>query len=242
MAPPVPANGRHSRRGRPFANGNPGRKPGTKNVATRIAASLLANEAEGLMRTAIELALAGDKDMIKFLLGRILPKERAVPLELPAVDSAVEAVNALAVVTTAVSTGEITPSEGAAFGSLIGSACARSRPPSLKQRPTSWNRCSKTERSDAEQLRRLARLEKLVEPYRQRRKEKDKAAQKLLVTVARDHAITLAALLLHGEPQLKEPLEVAFQRCLDKFPAGYLSYISRSAMFPQGRAWSSDQF
>jgi hypothetical protein len=120
----VLANGRRSPRGRPFAKGNPGRPSGSKNKTTLIAASLLEDEAEELIRTAIELAKAGDKDMLKFLLGRVLPKERAIRLDLPSVDSAAEAVDALASVTAAVSTGEITPSEGAALGSLIGS-CSR---------------------------------------------------------------------------------------------------------------------
>ena len=91
----VPADGQPSRRGRPFEDGNPGRKPGAKNKATLIAASLLADEEEALTRKAIELAKAGDKDMLKFLLGRVLPKERAVRLELPAVKTAADAVDAL---------------------------------------------------------------------------------------------------------------------------------------------------
>jgi hypothetical protein len=120
----TPANGRHRLRGRPFPKGNPGRTPGSKNKATVIAESLLEDETEELMRIAIELAKAGDKDMLKFLLGRVLPKERTVRLDLPAIDSAAGAVDALASVTAAVSTGEITPSEGAPLGSLIGS-CSR---------------------------------------------------------------------------------------------------------------------
>jgi hypothetical protein len=119
---PANGNGRHSLRGRPFTKGNPGRRPGSKNKATLIAASLLADEAEELLRTAIELAKAGDRDMLKFLLGRVLPKERAVRLDLPAVDSAADAVEALAAVTAAASRGEITPAEGAALSSLIGSS------------------------------------------------------------------------------------------------------------------------
>ena len=63
-------------RGRPFANGNPGRKPGSKNRTTLVAAALLEGEAEELVRKAIELAKAGDVAMLKFLLERILPRER----------------------------------------------------------------------------------------------------------------------------------------------------------------------
>jgi hypothetical protein len=112
------------RRGRPFKKGNSGRPPGAKNKATLIAASLLADEAAELVRVAIDLAKAGDKDMLKFLLGRLLPKERAIRLDLPVLDYASDAVEALAAVTAAVSVGQLTPSEGAALGSLIG-ACSR---------------------------------------------------------------------------------------------------------------------
>jgi hypothetical protein len=112
-------NGRS--RGRPFVKGNSGRRLGSKNKTTLIAASLLAGEAEQLLRAAIEIAKAGDKDMLKFLLARVLPKERAIRLDLPVLDFASDAVDAFATVTAAVSAGELTPSEGAALGSLIGS-------------------------------------------------------------------------------------------------------------------------
>jgi hypothetical protein len=108
-------------RGRPFVKGNRGRRLGSKNKTTLIAASLLAGEAEQLLRAAIEIAKAGDKDMLKFLLARVLPKERAIRLDLPVLDYASDAVEAFATVTAAVSAGELTPSEGAALGSLIGS-------------------------------------------------------------------------------------------------------------------------
>ena len=108
-------------RGRPFEKGNPGRRPGSKNKATIIAAALLHGEAEELVRIAIDHAKAGDKDMLKFLLRRVLPKERPVRLDLPTMDYASDAVDAIAAVAEAVSDGELTPAEGASVGSLIGS-------------------------------------------------------------------------------------------------------------------------
>jgi hypothetical protein len=74
-----------------------------------IAASLLAGEAEHLVRTAIDIAKAGDKDMRKFLLRRVLPRERAIRLDLPDLHHSSDAVDALATVTAAVSAGELTP-------------------------------------------------------------------------------------------------------------------------------------
>jgi hypothetical protein len=124
MTDASPTDEPRSPRRRPFAKGNPGRRFGSKNKASLIAASLLEGETEELMRIAIDLAKAGDKDMLKFLLGRVLPKERAIRLDLPIMDYSSDAVDALSAVTAAVSAGELTPSEGAALGSLIGS-CTR---------------------------------------------------------------------------------------------------------------------
>jgi hypothetical protein len=108
-------------RGRPFQNGNPGRKPGSKNRTTLVAAALLESEAEELVRKAVELAKAGDVVMLKFLLGRILPRERLIKLDLPRMEVADDAVETLGSVIHAVSDGRISPSEGAALATLINS-------------------------------------------------------------------------------------------------------------------------
>ena len=70
-------------RGRPFAKGNGGRKLGSRNKTTQIAAALVEGEAKALVRKAKELVLAGDVTMLKFLLGRILPRERLIIIDLP---------------------------------------------------------------------------------------------------------------------------------------------------------------
>jgi len=108
-------------RGKPFANGNSGRRTGSKNRTTLVAAALLEGEVEGLVRKAVELAKAGDVAMLKFLLGRILPRERLVKLDLPSMDFADDAVEALGYIMRAVSEGTISPSEGAAVAPLIDS-------------------------------------------------------------------------------------------------------------------------
>ena len=82
-------------RGRPFAKGNAGRRPGSKNRLSAISASLLAGEEQDLVRRAIELAKAGDTQMLKFLLNRILPRERAVKVYLPKMEYADDAVGLL---------------------------------------------------------------------------------------------------------------------------------------------------
>ena len=112
-------------RGRPFRAGNPGRKPGSKNRTTLVAEALLKDEETALVRKAIELAKAGDVQMLKFLLDRILPKERSVHVDLPPMDHASDAVDGLGTIIDAVGTGRITPSEGSALASLV-DAYARS--------------------------------------------------------------------------------------------------------------------
>jgi hypothetical protein len=106
-------------RGRPFPKGNPGRKPGSKNRATLLANGLAENQGEEILRKAIELALGGNVPMIKFLLDRILPKERPIQLELPRLDWAHDSVDAMAEIVDAVSSGRISPREAADVAQLV---------------------------------------------------------------------------------------------------------------------------
>jgi hypothetical protein len=106
-------------RGRPFAKGNGGRPPGSKNRTTVIAQALLAGEEQELVRKGIELAKAGDVQMLKFLLDRLLPKERLVKVDIPPLNSADNAIDGMAAITDAMADGQITPNEGAAFSNMI---------------------------------------------------------------------------------------------------------------------------
>jgi hypothetical protein len=65
------------------------------------------------------MAKAGDAQMLKFLLDRILPKERSVRVDLPPIDHASDAVDALRAIIDAVATGQIAPTEGSAIATLI---------------------------------------------------------------------------------------------------------------------------
>jgi hypothetical protein len=114
-----PAPQQHPR-GRSFAPGNPGRRPGSKNRITRVAEALLRGEESELVRKATELAKAGNVPMLKFLLDRILPKQRRIELELPEVKFASDAVDALGAVLDAVCSAEIAPREGAEVAVLLG--------------------------------------------------------------------------------------------------------------------------
>jgi hypothetical protein len=99
--------------------GNPGHKPGSKNRSTQLAAALVEGETEALLRTATQLARAGNVPMLKFLLGRFLPRDRLVKLDLPQMVFADDGVEALGSIMRAVSEGEITPSEGAALATIV---------------------------------------------------------------------------------------------------------------------------
>src|SRR6266436_4221466 len=111
-------NGKRAR-GRPFQKGNPGRKRGSKNKATLLAASLSAGQGEEILRKAIELAMGGNVAMIKFLLDRVLPKERAIQLELPPLVYAPDSVDAMAKIVDAVSSGRISPREAADVAQVV---------------------------------------------------------------------------------------------------------------------------
>jgi hypothetical protein len=78
-------------RGRPFEKGNSGRRPGSKNRSSLVLSALLEGEEEGLVRKAVEIAKAGDVQMLKFLLSRLLPRERPIKVDLPSMDFADDA-------------------------------------------------------------------------------------------------------------------------------------------------------
>jgi hypothetical protein len=106
-------------RGRPFPKGNPGRRRGSRNKATLVTSSLAAGQVEDILRKAVEMAMGGNVPMIKFLLDRILPKERAIQLDLPPLDHACDGVDAMAKIVDAVSAGRITPREAADMAQLV---------------------------------------------------------------------------------------------------------------------------
>jgi len=89
-------------RGRPFPRGNPGRRPGSKNRSSQLAAALVEGDMETLLRTAIQLARAGNVPMLKFLLSRTMPRDRVVKLDLPDMVFADDGVEALGCVMRAV--------------------------------------------------------------------------------------------------------------------------------------------
>ena len=77
--------------------------------------------ARSIVRKGIEIAKAGDVSMLKFFLSRILPRERPITIDVPQMEFADDAVEALGAIVRAVSEGSINPSEGADLANLINS-------------------------------------------------------------------------------------------------------------------------
>ena len=107
-------------RGRPFPKGNGGRRPGSKNKTTLVVQALAPGQPGEILRTAAELARAGDISMLKVFVPRFLPKERTVQIDLPRMEQANDAVDVLAAIVQAVAAGQITPSEGLTLANLVG--------------------------------------------------------------------------------------------------------------------------
>ena len=78
-------------------------------------------EAEQLTRKPIEMALAGDSTAMRLCFDRILPprRERPIALTLPALKSADDAAGAMAGITAAVASGEITGGEAGELSKLV---------------------------------------------------------------------------------------------------------------------------
>jgi hypothetical protein len=107
---------------KPGQSGNPAGKPkGARNATTLAMEALLDGESAALTRKAIERAKKGDPQALRLCLERLLPprKDRPVTFALPPINSPKDALGALSALLTAVSTGELTPSEAAEVGKLV---------------------------------------------------------------------------------------------------------------------------
>jgi hypothetical protein len=106
-------------RGKPFAKGNPGRKPGSKNKSIAFAETLKDMDPQPLLQKAYQLGLSGNVAMLKFLLERMVPRERLIKLEITAINFADDAVHAMSAIFLEVVEGRITPSEAAALSTMV---------------------------------------------------------------------------------------------------------------------------
>jgi len=103
-------------------SGNPaGRPRGSRNRATLLMESLLADDAEAIGRKAIEMAKQGDMAAIRLCMDRLAPARKGEPVafELPPLDKPADSVVAAAEIVAAVAAGELTPSEAADLAKVI---------------------------------------------------------------------------------------------------------------------------
>ena len=119
MTPP-----RKPKRGafRPGQSGNPAGKPkGARNPVLVALDAIGSAAAKAVLEAAITAAKSGDMRAAEILLSRVWPvrKGRPVTLAIPPVKTAADLPGALAAITAAVASGELTTDEGAAFASLL---------------------------------------------------------------------------------------------------------------------------
>lgn len=128
MVPEGPDNSRerHERdergRWRKGVSGNPaGPGTGSRNRATKAAEALLDGDAERLTRKAVEMALDGDTTALRLCLERIAPPRKDAPVrfELPRIETAAEATQAMAAVVEAVAAGDLTPGEAQTVAGVV---------------------------------------------------------------------------------------------------------------------------
>ena len=112
-------------RGKPFVkgqSGNPnGRPEGSRNKATILAQALFDGQAEELIQKCIQMALEGDSTAMRLCIERLVPprKDRPVNLDLPKMECVEDTVNAMAVISSGVGDGELTPSEGQVLSGMV---------------------------------------------------------------------------------------------------------------------------
>ena len=101
---------------KPGHAGRGGRRRGSRNKVTALAEVLIAGEAEGLVRKAIGMAMAGNATCLTALLRCLVPpmRETSMPIRfrLPPLVTANDALDAIACITEGVARGDL-DSDGA---------------------------------------------------------------------------------------------------------------------------------
>lgn len=103
-------------------SGNPaGRPRGSRSKVTVLAEGLIDGEAEAVIRKLISLAKEGDTAALRIVADRIIPprRDRHINIELPAVNDASSAADAMSLLIDAVASGELTGSESDGIAALI---------------------------------------------------------------------------------------------------------------------------
>lgn len=103
-------------------SGNPkGRPKGSRNHATLLAMAAMEGELSAVVRVVIKAAKGGDMVAARLLVDKLVPgvRERALSIELPAINAIDDCKTAQSRVLAAVASGHLLPGEGEALARLI---------------------------------------------------------------------------------------------------------------------------
>jgi len=103
-------------------SGNPkGRKQGSRNKASLLLAELIDGQGEKIVQSMIRAALDGDTSAGRCLIDRLVAprKDRPVCFELPPLVTASDRPKAMAAITAAVASGDLTASEASDLAGLV---------------------------------------------------------------------------------------------------------------------------
>ncbi len=104
-----------------FAKGNSGRPKGSRNRIAQTVEKLLGDDIEKVTQAVLNKALKGDMIAAKIVLDRIAParKESPIKIDIPTIETAQDATQALSKIAEAMSAGDLTPSEAKAAGAVV---------------------------------------------------------------------------------------------------------------------------
>jgi hypothetical protein len=110
----------------PGQSANPGgKRPGTKNRKTIMAAKLMAGiDVPRIMARLEKDALKGDKAAAKLILDRTIPPRRGFPIaiKLPAISTAADCITAMSVVMAKLASGTLSTIEASELSAVIDAA------------------------------------------------------------------------------------------------------------------------
>jgi hypothetical protein len=111
-------------RGRPWVrgqSGNPAGRPSRARQAATVAEALIARKTVPLTNKTLELALAGDRMLLRDCLNRIAPPRREPPvdLNLPKIESRADLLVALTTIADAAAAGDLTASQSATLTRML---------------------------------------------------------------------------------------------------------------------------
>lgn len=106
-----------------FQKGNTfgtGRPTGSRSKQTLAALNMIEGESESITRVALDLALAGDRPMIKLVLERLVPvaKNKPINISLPTIDDLSQVPELSKTILSNIATGNLSIEDGSKLSSI----------------------------------------------------------------------------------------------------------------------------